>query len=32
MVDEMRLSSDDTHHTIELVFHLEGEQDAAKTI
>jgi anti-sigma regulatory factor (Ser/Thr protein kinase) len=32
MVDEMRVSSDDTHHTIELVFRLEGEQDARKTI
>ena len=26
MVDEMHVSSDDTHHTIELVLHLEGEE------
>jgi serine phosphatase RsbU (regulator of sigma subunit)/anti-sigma regulatory factor (Ser/Thr protein kinase) len=26
MVDEMYVSSDDTHHTIELVLHLEGEE------
>ena len=25
MVDEMRVTSDETHHTIELVMHLEGE-------
>lgn len=27
MVDEMRVSSDETHHTIELILHLEGAKE-----
>jgi anti-sigma regulatory factor (Ser/Thr protein kinase) len=27
MVDEMEVTSDETHHTVELVFHLEGGGD-----
>jgi hypothetical protein len=27
MVDDMRVTSDETHHTIELVFNLEGAGD-----
>ena len=29
MVDEMHITSDAVHHTIELVMHLEGKDDAA---
>jgi serine phosphatase RsbU (regulator of sigma subunit)/anti-sigma regulatory factor (Ser/Thr protein kinase) len=32
MVDEMRVHSDDRHHTIELEFHLEGEPNGHTTI
>ena len=28
MADDMRLSSDQTHHTIELIFYLKGDQDS----
>lgn len=28
LVDDMRVSSDETHHTVELIVHLEGESDA----
>ena len=28
MVDEMHITSDVVHHTIELVMHLEGDDDA----
>jgi anti-sigma regulatory factor (Ser/Thr protein kinase) len=28
MVDEMNVSSDESHHTIEVVMHLEGDDDA----
>ena len=28
MVDEMHVTSDESHHTIELVMHLEGDDDA----
>jgi hypothetical protein len=28
MVDEMHITSDAVHHTIELVMHLEGDDDA----
>lgn len=31
MVDEMKLSSDETHHTIELILHLEGEDHGRET-
>jgi serine phosphatase RsbU (regulator of sigma subunit)/anti-sigma regulatory factor (Ser/Thr protein kinase) len=30
LVDDMRVSSDETHHTIELILRLEGASDAAK--
>jgi serine/threonine-protein kinase RsbW len=29
MVDEMHVTSDESHHTIELVMHLEGDDDAS---
>mgnify|MGYP003289009032 CR=1 FL=1 len=29
MVDEMHITSDEVHHTVELVMHLEGGEDAA---
>jgi serine phosphatase RsbU (regulator of sigma subunit)/anti-sigma regulatory factor (Ser/Thr protein kinase) len=28
MVDELRVTSDETHHTVELIMHLEGGKDA----
>lgn len=28
LVDDMRVSSDETYHTIELIIHLEGASDA----
>ena len=31
MVDELRIESDETHHTVELVFCLEGSEDANGT-
>lgn len=31
MVDEMKLSSDETHHTIELILHLEGDDHGRET-
>ena len=30
MVDEMNVTTDDEHHTVELVFHLKGEPDAGR--
>jgi anti-sigma regulatory factor (Ser/Thr protein kinase) len=30
LVDDMRLSSDETHHAIELIMRLEGESDASE--
>lgn len=30
MVDEMNVTEDDVHHTIELVVHLKGEEDAGR--
>jgi serine/threonine-protein kinase RsbW len=30
MVDEMHITSDEVHHTVRLVMHLEGGEDAAK--
>jgi anti-sigma regulatory factor (Ser/Thr protein kinase) len=27
MVDDMKVISDDTHHTVELIFNLKGETD-----
>jgi anti-sigma regulatory factor (Ser/Thr protein kinase) len=30
MVDEMRISNDDTHHTVELIMYLEGEDHASE--
>ena len=30
MVDEMNITTDDVHHTIELVVHLKGEDDAGR--
>lgn len=32
MVDEMRVTSDETHHTVELVLKLEGDNDASPTL
>jgi serine phosphatase RsbU (regulator of sigma subunit)/anti-sigma regulatory factor (Ser/Thr protein kinase) len=29
MVDDMNVTSDDVHHTVELVMHLQGDQDAS---
>jgi serine/threonine-protein kinase RsbW len=29
LVDEMHITSDEVHHTVELVMHLEGGEDAA---
>jgi serine phosphatase RsbU (regulator of sigma subunit)/anti-sigma regulatory factor (Ser/Thr protein kinase) len=29
MVDEMEISSDETHHTVELILHLKGDGDAS---
>ncbi|HUE76061.1 MAG TPA: SpoIIE family protein phosphatase [Chloroflexota bacterium] len=31
MVDELRVTSDDTHHTIELVMHLRGDGDVSES-
>ena len=31
MVDEMNVTTDDVHHTVELVVHLKGETDAGRT-
>ena len=31
MVDEMNVTTDDEHHTVELVVHLKGEEDAGRT-
>ena len=31
MVDEMHLTSNETHHTIELILHLKGDEHAEKT-
>ncbi|MDX1523007.1 MAG: SpoIIE family protein phosphatase, partial [Anaerolineae bacterium] len=31
MADEMKLTSDQTHHTIELVFYLEGDENGTQT-
>jgi hypothetical protein len=30
MVDEMNISSDTSHHTVELIMYLEGEDNASK--
>jgi serine phosphatase RsbU (regulator of sigma subunit)/anti-sigma regulatory factor (Ser/Thr protein kinase) len=30
MVDEMRINNDDTHHTVELIMYLEGEDHASE--
>ena len=30
MVDEMNVTTDDVHHTVELVVHLKGEEDAGR--
>ena len=30
LVDDMRVSSDETHHTIELIVRMEGESDASE--
>jgi serine phosphatase RsbU (regulator of sigma subunit)/anti-sigma regulatory factor (Ser/Thr protein kinase) len=32
MVDEMNVTSDDVHHTVELVMHLQGDQDASQAV
>ena len=32
MVDEMHVTSDEVHHTIELVMKLKGEEDASPTV
>ena len=32
MVDEMNVSSDDVHHTVELLMHLQGAQDASQAV
>jgi anti-sigma regulatory factor (Ser/Thr protein kinase) len=32
MVDDMRITTDSTHHTIELIFHLKGDEDAHATV
>ena len=32
MVDEMNVSSDDVHHAVELVVHLQGDQDASQAV
>jgi serine phosphatase RsbU (regulator of sigma subunit)/anti-sigma regulatory factor (Ser/Thr protein kinase) len=32
MVDEMNVTSDDVHHTVELVTHLQGAQDASQAV
>jgi anti-sigma regulatory factor (Ser/Thr protein kinase) len=32
MVDEMHVTNDDAYHTVELVFHVDGGQDAGKSI
>jgi len=31
MVDEMHITSNETHHTIELILHLKGDEHAEKT-
>jgi anti-sigma regulatory factor (Ser/Thr protein kinase) len=31
MVDEMNVTTDDVHHTVELVMHLQGDDDASET-
>lgn len=31
MVDEMNVTTGDTHHTVELVLHLRGDDDAGET-
>ena len=32
MVDEMNVTEDDVHHTVELVMHLQGDQDASQAV
>ena len=32
MVDEMNVTSDDVHHTVELVMHLQGDEDASQAV
>jgi serine/threonine-protein kinase RsbW len=31
MVDELHVTTDDAHHTVELVMHLKGDDDASET-
>ena len=32
MVDEMNVTEDDVHHTVELVMHLQGDHDASQAV
>jgi hypothetical protein len=32
MVDDMHITSDDTHHTVELVLHLKGAASGAGSV